>query len=391
MKSTSSLALSLLVLCTIGLVSLGIVMLSSASAAAIVPGHADVSQLVRRQVGWLIIGIIACGTMSVVDYRKMRPFVWPALGAALVLLALCLKWSPIGDDAKGSWRWIALGPLRFQPSEIAKICTIAALAAWYARNEKSSGTFLRGIVVPLLIIAAPAGLIFIEVDLGATALLCISAVLLMFVAGAALRYLVPVIIVIAVFAALFVTSDPERLERLRAFMDLKAHKNAAGWQQNQALIALGSGGIDGLGLGQGRQKMAYIPEAHNDFIFAVVGEELGLKATLSVAFAYLLIISCGTLVAVNAPDRFGALLGAGVTILIGLQASINLGVVTSLLPNKGIPLPFMSYGGSNLVVSLASIGLLIGIHRQSVYQRRAAYTAVLSVKVRGRRSDHRRL
>ncbi len=384
MKTTSSFALSVIVVSTIALVALGIVMLSSASAAGIGTSAADVNQLVRRQVGWLILGVLACGTISIIDYRFLRRIAWPAFGFALVLLALCLRWSPVGEDANGSWRWVQFGPVRFQPSEFAKIATLLLLAHWYAKHEVRSGSFLIGFVVPLVVVGLPAGLIIIEVDLGATVLLCATSVLLMFIAGAGLRYLVPMFVIAAGAGVAFALSSDMRLERLIAYTNLEQHKAGAGWQQWQGLIAMGSGGVDGLGLGQGRQKMAYIPEAHNDFIFTVVGEELGLKATLAVVFAYVLIVTCGTIVAANAPDRFGLLLGTGLTISLGLQALINLGVVTALLPNKGIPLPFMSYGGSNLLVSLCSIGILIGIHRQSVYERRAAYTAVLSVKVRDR-------
>ncbi len=381
MKTTSSLALSLLILSVFGLAAGGIVMLSSASAAEIGGTNADVNHFLRKQVGWLLFGLLSCGFFSVMDYRRLRPLVWPAFIFCLILLSLCFA-PGIGHSANGSARWIDLRFAKFQPSEAARVCTLALLSHWYARHERRSGTFLHGILIPFMILGAPAALILKEVDLGATALLSAAGLILMFIAGASLKYLAPIFVAGAMATVIFASTSGERADRMLAFLNLEEHKSGAGWQQYQGLIALGSGGVDGLGLGLGRQKMHYIPEAHNDFIFAVVGEELGIKATLSIVFAYVVLVACGTIIALNAPDRFGSLLGAGFVVLLGLQAITNLGVVTALLPNKGIPLPFVSYGGSNLLVCLSIIGVLIGIHRQSVFENRAAYTAVLNVNIR---------
>ncbi len=388
MKTSSSLAVSLLVLSVFGLVAGGIVMLSSASATEIGGANSDVNHFLRKQVGWLLFGLLSGGFFSVVDYRKLRPLVWPAFFMCLVLLSLCFV-PGIGHTANGSARWIDLRFAKFQPSEVAKVCTLALLAHWYSRHEAQSGTFLHGIVIPFMILAAPAALILKEVDLGATALLSAAGVSLMFVAGAGVKYLAPMFLAGATAAVIFASTSGERADRMLAFLNLEEHKSGAGWQQYQGLIALGSGGVDGVGLGLGRQKMHYIPEAHNDFILAVFGEELGAKATLSIVLAYVVVVACGTIIALNAPDRFGALLGAGFVALLGLQAVTNLGVVTALLPNKGIPLPFVSYGGSNLLISLSIIGILIGIHRQSVFENRAAYTAVLNVKIRDKQQRAR--
>jgi cell division protein FtsW len=180
------------------------------------------------------------------------------------------------------------------------------------------------------------------------------------------------------------THMQQRLARLLAFLDLEKHRLGAGLQQYQALIAFGSGGVDGLGLGNSRQKQAYLPEAHTDFIFSIIGEELGLRCTLMIVFCYLLIIVCGVLIAMNARDRFGILLGFGLVVVIALQAAVNIGVNTSLLPNKGLPLPFVSYGGSNLAFCLMSVGILINIYRQGLTEKEVQRASALRGGVRAR-------
>jgi cell division protein FtsW len=207
-------------------------------------------------------------------------------------------------------------------------------------------------------------LILLEVDMGNTALIGGTAVAVMFVAGAALRWMATLIGAGLAGIAFLAFNISERHGRLLAFMEPEKYALGEGLQQWQALIAFGSGGFDGLGLGEGRQKMLYLPYAHTDFIFPMVGEELGLKFTALTVAAYLCICLCGALVALNAKDRFGMLLGFGSVVMITLQAAVNIGVTTSLLPNKGMPLPFISYGGSNLCVCLALIGLLVNIHLQ---------------------------
>ena len=211
-------------------------------------------------------------------------------------------------------------------------------------------------------------LIITEVDLGSTALIGATAFVMMFVAGANLIALALVSLA-GVGGILFVaTHMSERMARLSAFMDPERFKDDAGLQQMQALIAWGSGGMEGLGLGNGRQKMLYLPYAHTDFIFPMIGEELGLRISLLVVFLFVVIIVCGMMIALHAKDRFGLLLGCGIVSLLGLQAAVNIGVTTSLLPNKGLPLPFVSYGGSNLAACLFGIGLLLNIYRQGVLE-----------------------
>jgi cell division protein FtsW len=269
----------------------------------------------------------------------------------------------------------------FQPSEIAKIAAVFFLAYWFARHEKASNSIWRGFVLPLAIIAPLLILILSEVDLGTTVLLGATGFVVMFIAGSN-PILLGLVSVIGLSGILLVaTQMSERMGRLSAFLDPQRFKEDAGLQQMQALIAWGSGGMEGLGLGNGRQKMLYLPYAHTDFIFPMIGEELGLRISLLVVFLFVVIIVCGMMIALHAKDRFGLLLAAGIVALLGLQAAVNIGVTTSLLPNKGLPLPFISYGGSNLVACLFGIGLLLNVYRQGVFEPPNKQRAPLQVRV----------
>jgi cell division protein FtsW len=227
---------------------------------------------------------------------------------------------------------------------------------------------LSGFLLPLVVISVPAALVLGEVDLGTTALIGATAFVVMFVAGTNLLWLGG--LAFAGFGGLLVvaTQISERMGRLSAFLHPQNYKDDAGLQQMQALIAWGSGGMDGLGLGNGRQKMLYLPYAHTDFIFPIIGEELGLRFSLLVVFLFVVIILCGTMIALHARDRFGQLLGCGIISVLALQAAVNIGVTTSLLPNKGLPLPFISYGGSNLAGCMFGIGVLLNIYRQGILE-----------------------
>src|SRR5207253_2033964 len=248
---------------------------------------------------------------------------------------------------------------------IAKVAVLFFLAAWFGSREKESSRFLQGFVIPFAIICSVLLLIVTEVDLGTTALIGATMFVVMFVAGTH-PALLGILSLGGLGGILFVaTHMSERMGRLAAFMDPERFKDDAGLQQMQALIAWGSGGMEGLGLGNGRQKMLYLPYAHTDFIFPMIGEELGLRVSLLVVFLFILIIVCGMMIALHAKDRFGMLLSCGIVSLLALQAAVNIGVTTSLLPNKGLPLPFISYGGSNLAACLFSVGILLNIYRQA--------------------------
>ena len=356
----------ILFLAVLGVLVIGIVMLFSTSAFAR-DSHGDMYFFMKRQALWLVIGLAVCIGAALLDYHFWQRTWW--IWFALALLALALCFAPhIGMRINGSRRWVGLGPFAFQPSEIGKIAAIFFLAAWYTRHEKASGELLNGFVIPFAIVSTVLLLVVTEVDLGTTALIGATMFVMMFVAGAN-PALLGLLSVAGLGGMLFVaTHMSERMARLVAFMDPQRFKDDAGLQQMQALIAWGSGGMEGLGLGNGRQKMLYLPYAHTDFIFPMIGEELGLRISLLVVFLFVVIIVCGLMIALHAKDRFGLLLGCGTISLLAIQAAVNIGVTTSLLPNKGLPLPFISYGGSNLVACLFGIGLLLSIYRQGVLE-----------------------
>ena len=372
----------ILIFSVVSLLAIGIVMLLSTGAFA-QDSRGDMYYFVKRQAMWLGIGSAALVGAALVDYRWWARL-WPVFfGAAVVLLALCFV-PPVGMRINGAWRWINLGFASFQPSELGKVAVLFFLAWWYHRYAAESSEFWRGFVFPLAVVGFVMALIVVEVDLGATSLIGVTTLAVMFVAGTGLRWLVPLLGLGLSGLVFAILNIGERMDRLKAFMDPEKYRLNEGLQQWQALLAFGTGGTDGLGLGNGRLKMLYLPYAHTDFIFPMIGEELGLRFTLITVFCFLLILMAGVLIAMNSRDRFGMLLGFGITVMITVQAAINIGVTTSLLPNKGMPLPFISYGGSNLAVSMFLVGILLNIHlqgrREPAPRVRTAPAASLAVR-----------
>ena len=353
-----------LVLAVAALVVLGIVMLFSTGAFA-QDSHGDPFFFLKRQSLWLGIGIVACVAGAIVDYQFWQRTWWMWFVASAILLALCFV-PHVGLRINGARRWVNFRVLTFQPSDFAKVAAIAFLAHWYSKYQEESGSFLRGFLAPMAITGILMALIAREIDMGTTALIGGTMFIVMFVGGSNLLYIAPLAMsgIAGILYLGFHMKD--RLGRMLAFMDLDKYKETYGLQQWQALIAFGSGGVHGLGLGNGVEKHLYLPFAHTDFIFPTIGEELGLCATLGVVFCYLVIIVFGTIIAMQARDRFGMLFGFGVVVMLALQAALNIGVTTSLLPNKGLPLPFISYGGSNLVFCLLGVGILINIYKQGL-------------------------
>jgi cell division protein FtsW len=367
-----------LFLAVLGMLVIGIVMLFSTSAFA-KDSHGDMYFFVKRQAVWLGVGLVVCTAAAIMDYHFWLRTWWIWFGLAGVTLAFCFV-PHFGMRINGSRRWVSFGVGTFQPSEIAKVAVIFFLAAWFATREKESSHWLQGFVIPFAIVSSTLLLIVMEVDLGTTALIGATMFVMMFVAGTH-PALLGLLSLGGLGGILFVaTHMSERMGRLAAFMDPERFKDDAGLQQMQALIAWGSGGMEGLGLGNGRQKMLYLPYAHTDFIFPMIGEELGLRISLLVVFLFVVIIVCGLMIALHAKDRQGLLLGAGIVSLLALQAAVNIGVTTSLLPNKGLPLPFISYGGSNLAACLFGIGLLLNIYRQGVLEPAKKKSAVIRAR-----------
>jgi len=380
----------LLVLAVISLLGLGLVMLSSTAGYARESGG-DPATLLHKQIVWLFIGTIFCVAASMIHYTRLRQTWWVWFALATVLLALC--YAPvIGREVNGSARWLRLGTISLQPSELGKLAVVITLAWWFSggaqRGDETPAippehTFLRGFFYPALVVGVIVALIAGEVDMGTTVLLGVTIFTMMFVAGVRLRLLLPIALLGVGLLALFLSHSPEHRGRFLAFLWPQEYK-ADWYQQEQGLIALGSGGVSGFGLGFGRQKMNFLPFAHTDFILPVLGEELGLPATLFVVLAFLVILLSGTVIAVRSRDRFGLLLGFGVVLLIALQAAINIGVTTGLMPNKGMPLPFLSYGGSNLVFCLLCVGILISIWRHGIGEKEEKANVRLAARVHRR-------
>jgi cell division protein FtsW len=354
-------------------------MLSSTGAFA-ADNHGDTSKFLRQQSAWLALGLVSAVIVSMTDYHLWQKL-WPYLfGLTVVLLILCLP--PFGREINGSYRWLRIGGFSFQPSELAKLSSVIFLAAWFSKHQEKTQTFVHGFLIPCGVVGVLLGLIVIETDLGATILIASTMFTVMFVAGSRFRYFLPLILAGVIGLAFIITQMPERAERITSFLHLEKYKEAGGLQQWAGLIAFGSGGVEGLGLGNGRQKLLFLPYAHTDFIFPVVGEELGLGFTLGIVSLYVIILLSGTYISLCARDHFGRLLGFGCVMLLAIQAAINIGVTTALLPNKGMPLPFVSYGGSNLCLCLLFVGILISIHRRSEVVDFAPMTQVLAAKTR---------
>jgi cell division protein FtsW len=349
---------ALILVCAIGLTFLGLTILFSASVSL----KQDPYFYIDKQV----LGVIAAGLLCFVasrinlDYAR-RASAWIAAGALLLLVLVLVP--HLGVSVKGSRRWLGFGAARLQVSEFAKLAMVFCMAHYLALNQTRIGDFKRGYLYPLGIVGAFAGLILIEPDFGTAALALSVGLILLFLAGAKWRYILPTIGLSAAAFAVLVAHNPNRLRRFTAFLDVEGNRQGGTYQLYQSLEAFAAGGIGGAGLGQGRQQINFLPEAHTDFIFAVVGEELGMWFTLGVVGIFAVIFVAGLAHLRRAPNLFHFLLAAGCLLLMCLQSIINLGVVTGVLPTKGISLPFISAGLSNLLLMGLLIGILINTQR----------------------------
>lgn len=356
-----------IVLCTAvaALVVIGLVMLASTSAW--VKNVENEYYFLHRQCQMLVVGLVGAFFLSRLDPIWLRK-TWPYVLAVLCLL-LVLCFAPgVGVAELGSARWVKVPLLgKFQPSEMAKVVCVVAMAGWFARWQTETHTFWRGFVIPGVLVGIPVGLIAIETDVGSALSMSVAIAAIFFCVGTRLFYLVPTAIVGMTGAALYVHSNPNRMSRIVAWMDLDNpyHQIRKGMQQWRALLAFGNGGPHGVGLGNGTEKFGTLTYAHIDFIFPVVGEELGLPFTLGVIFCYVVIAVAGCSIAMQASTIFDRCLALGLTCVIVVPAMVNIAVTTAVLPNDGLPLPFVSFGGTSLLISLGSVGLLCGIHRRS--------------------------
>lgn len=347
-------------------------MLSSTSAFR---ANADANDLyfeVKRQGFWIVTGTLLSILFASFDYRRIQQWIWIGYVLSVVLLLACFV-PGIGLEINGEQRWISgkvIGiDLRVQPSEFAKLALIATLAGWLARNGNSVANLQQGFLIPCAIAALILALIAAEVDIGTTSVLAATVFLLMFIAGSNRKLLLGAAGVAIAGLASLVVLVPGRMTRVIAIFRPEEHQHGVGLQQEMAKLALGTGGVDGTGLGEGSLKMLYMPFAHTDFIFPMIGEELGLVGTLTVLLCFAGFTWAGTVISQKAPDAFGRLLGIGIVLCISIQAALNMAVTTAIFPNTGLPLPFVSYGGSNLVCSLMGVGILLSIHRAAVQNR----------------------
>ncbi len=355
------LRISLAVIVSI-LMCAGVMMIFSSSGIYALEEHGQSSYYLRRHLLFLTAGFfLMLGAMSF-DYRRLQNFAKPLLTAAFAMLVLVLV-PGIGAEIGGAQRWFKAGGLSFQPSEFAKMAMIIYLADYLCRKRDRIRYFRRGFLPVMIVLGVFSLLILRQPDMGTTVYIAIIYFLMIFIAGARLSHLA--LIAASVIPAFYflILEASYRLARIVTFLDPWSDPLGAGFQLTQSQIALGSGGVWGVGLGKGMQKLFYLPAAHTDFILSIVGEELGLWGTLSIVFLFSLFIWQGARIAKRVSDPFGYYLSTGLILMIGLQAAINIGVSIGALPTKGLPLPFISYGGSALVFNLIAVGLLLNISR----------------------------
>lgn len=349
---------AIIVVCAIALAALGITILFSATVAF---KQGPYSYLNKQIVG-LVLAAVTAVVVSRLNLENVRRHVWVVGGVSVFALILVLI-PHLGISVKGSRRWLGFGPIRFQVSEFAKIAMVFCLAHYLALNQTRIGELKRGYFLPLVLIGGFAALIILEPDFGTAALTLVVGLVLLFLAGAKWRYILPTVAIAVVGFAVLVIHNPNRLKRFTAYLDVEGNRDAGTYQLYQSQAAFAVGGIDGAGLGQGRQQLHFLPEAHTDFIFAVIGEELGMWFTLGVVAIFAIMFSAGVVHLRRAPNLFQFLLVTGSILLICLQAIINLGVVTGLLPTKGMSLPFISAGLSNLLLMGVLLGIIVNTQR----------------------------
>ncbi|RMG16125.1 MAG: putative lipid II flippase FtsW [Deltaproteobacteria bacterium] len=352
----------ILLVAVLALCGLGVVMVYSSSAVFASHRLSDPTYFLRRQAVAAVLGLVALAACASLPPERLRPLAPTAL--LFALLALALVFVPgVGRSAGGATRWVRLGPLGFQPSELAKPALVLYLAWSLSRKGEQVRQFKAGFLGPVLVAGTPILLVLQQPDLGTAVTLAAAVGLLLFVAGVRLRYLLGAAGAGALAVAWLIYSTPWRMRRIVAFLDPWAVRHDEGYQVAESLISIGSGGLTGVGLGEGRQKLFFLPEAHTDFIFSIVGEELGLIGTTAVILLFAVFLWRGVRAAFRAEDAFGAFLALGLTFVLGLQAFLNMAVTMGLLPTKGLPLPFVSYGGTSLVLSMAAAGILLSIGR----------------------------
>ncbi|MBI5574483.1 MAG: putative lipid II flippase FtsW [Elusimicrobia bacterium] len=345
----------------LALVSIGIVMVLSASGGMADYRYGSPAKFFLKQVLWVVLGIFSLLFFSVFDYNKLKKFVVPLLIFTVLLLISVLLF---GTTVSGAKRWLRFGPVGFQPSEIAKITVIIFLAWYIDRRTSKIKNFNDGLLKPFFVVGFILILIFLERDFGVPFLIFMITVFLLFVGGANYLYIIFAAAAAVPVVIYAVIKEPYRLKRITTFLNPWADPQGAGYQLVQSLIAMGSGGLFGTGLGKSIVKMLFLPDPHTDFIFPIIGEEFGFIGTMLILSLFFALFIFGIKIAVNAKNLFGQLLAFGITVMITLQALINMSVSVGVIPTKGLPLPFISFGGSSILVILTSVGILLNIGKQ---------------------------
>ena len=342
------------------LIGFGVVMVYSASAIEATVRYRDAQFFLKRQAIYAAVSILAMWIVSRIDYRRIKAFTYPVLIAvAGMLLATIVG---LGHRAGNAYRWLAIGPVHVQPAEVAKLGVVLWLAYSLSKKAERIKSFSIGFLPHLLVVGVLMLLCLKQPDFGSAVVLLFLTFTLLFVAGARVPYIAAFSMLLALAAAALVRFSGYRYARYLAWIDMESNRADLAYQPFQSVMSFGSGGLTGLGLGRGLQVL-YLPEAHTDFISAIVGEELGFIGVVGLCAAYLVIVSRGVKIALDAADDYGSFMAFGIATLFGVQAMINLSVAMAILPTKGLTLPFVSYGGSSLLVNAAAVGILLSISR----------------------------
>lgn len=344
------------------LIAIGIVMIYSSSAIPSWERYGDSMYFLKRHLVFLLIGLIASFSVMILDYRILQKYSRILLIGSLGLLVLVLV-PGIGKEVSGAQRWFRIAGFGFQPSELAHFCLIIYIADFLVRKENFIRDFWHGFIPSMFVLGIAVLLLLMQPDLGSSIAMALVVILMLFIGGLRISHLVLVSLVSLPALAYLVFSVPYRRARILAFLNPWQDPKGTGFQIIQSQIALGSGGLFGVGLGQGKQKLFYLPAAHTDFIFSIIGEELGLFFTLAIVILFILFLMCSIKIIKNIKDRFGYFLAVGILSTICLKAIINIGVSIGFFPTKGLPLPFISYGGSSLVFDMIGVALLLNISR----------------------------
>lgn len=344
------------------LICIGIVMIYSSSGIYALQEMGSSTYFLNRHIFFLCIGFVLMALCMSFDYRELQKYAKPILAVAIVMLLLVLI-PGIGKESFGARRWFKLGLINFQPSEFAKLAVLIYVADFLSRKQNKIRDFWHGYLPLIMIMGLVCALIVKQPDLGNSVTIASIILVLMFIAGADLRHLGGIVLLALPVVYLLVVRVPYRLARIMAFLDPWEDSQGIGFQLTQSQIALGSGGLFGIGLGKSVQKLFYLPAAHTDFILSIIGEELGLLGTLTVVFLFIYLVLQGARIAKRTLDPFGYFLALGIVLLFGFQAVVNIGVSIGALPTKGLPLPFISYGGSALIFNMIAVGLLLNISR----------------------------